>query len=145
MRAQTVSPDLRFEVASVRAASPSDSPFIRLSGVPGPNNTDPGRFTAHTGLYNLILTAYDIPLYRLALDDRSMFVLNVEAKMPVDTTRAQFNVMLQNLLVDRLGLKVHWITKDIDTYVLTVAKGGPKLKTGRAGSTSRRRRRLKKG
>jgi uncharacterized protein (TIGR03435 family) len=48
--------------------------------------------------------------------------------MPVDTTREQFNVMLQNLLADRLGLKVHWASKAIETYSLVVAKGGPKLK-----------------
>jgi uncharacterized protein (TIGR03435 family) len=48
--------------------------------------------------------------------------------MPADTTREQFNVMLQNLLADRLGLKVHWATQQIDTYALVVAKGGPKLK-----------------
>jgi uncharacterized protein (TIGR03435 family) len=54
--------------------------------------------------------------------------MEVEAKMPPNTTRAQFDVMLQNLLADRLGLKVHWITKDVDMYKLTVAKGGSKLK-----------------
>ena len=54
--------------------------------------------------------------------------MDVEAKMPVDTTREQFNVMLQNLLADRLGLKVHWTSKEIDMYALVVAKGGPKLK-----------------
>jgi uncharacterized protein (TIGR03435 family) len=79
---------------------------------------------------NLILMAYDIPLYRLTMPQgyTQQQQLDVEAKMPADTTREQFNVMLQNLLADRFGLKVHWTSKDIDTYVLTVAKGGPKLK-----------------
>jgi uncharacterized protein (TIGR03435 family) len=35
--------------------------------------------------------------------------------------------MLQNLLADRLGLKVHWATGQTDTYNLVVAKGGPKF------------------
>jgi uncharacterized protein (TIGR03435 family) len=52
----------------------------------------------------------------------------VEAIMPADTTREQFSVMLQNLLADRLGLKVHWASKTIDTYSLVIAKGGPKLR-----------------
>ena len=125
LRAQTVSPELRFEVASVRSASRQG---LRSSGVPGPKNTDPGRFSAQLQLFNLIMMAYDIPLYRLDQDDRVTPEFEIEAKMPVDTTREQFNVMLQNLLADRLGLKVHWISKDIDTYVLTVAKGGSKLK-----------------
>jgi uncharacterized protein (TIGR03435 family) len=54
--------------------------------------------------------------------------VDIEATMPVDTTREQFNVMLQNLLADRLALKVHWETRQIDMYALVVAKGGPKLK-----------------
>ncbi len=125
LRAQTVSPTLAFEVASVKLAS---SPGLRRSGVPGPGNTDPGRFSAQLQLFNLIMMAYDIPLYRLEQDDRVTPEFEIEAKMPADTTREQFNVMLRNLLADRLGLKAHWITKDINTYVLTVAKGGPKLK-----------------
>jgi uncharacterized protein (TIGR03435 family) len=36
--------------------------------------------------------------------------------------------MLQNLLAERLGLKVHWITKDIEMYNLVVARGASKLK-----------------
>ncbi len=55
--------------------------------------------------------------------------------MPVDTTREQFNVMLQNLLADRLGLKVHWTTQQIDMYALVPAKGGPKLKPAAPDTT----------
>jgi uncharacterized protein (TIGR03435 family) len=130
-QAQTVSPTLRFEVASVKLASPDDpkGPALRSSGIPGPNNNDPGRFSARTNLLSLVLRAYDIPIYRLVdPDDRLMPLMDVEAKMPVDTTREQFNVMLQNLLADRLGLKVHWVSKEIETYALVVAKGGPKFK-----------------
>jgi uncharacterized protein (TIGR03435 family) len=78
---------------------------------------------------SLILIAYDIPIYRLS-EQSDLYTqrLDVEAKMAVDTTREQFNVMLQNLLADRLGLKVHWATKQIDMYALVVAKGGPKFK-----------------
>ena len=130
-RAQTVSPTLTFEVASVRLAPPPDgrTPARRLSGIPGPNNNDPGRFSARVNLFSLVLTAYDIPVYRLSDEnDLGLMRLDVEATMPVDTTREQFNVMLQNLLADRLGLKVHWASKAIETYSLVVAKGGPKLK-----------------
>jgi uncharacterized protein (TIGR03435 family) len=130
LRAQTVSPTLTFEVASVRLAPPPDerTPGRRLSGIPGPNNNDPGRFSARGYLLSLILTAYNIPIYRLSDEnDLGLMRLDVEAKMPVDTTREQFNVMLQNLLADRLGLKVHWATQQIDMYALVVAKGGPKF------------------
>ena len=131
VRAQTVSPTLTFEVASVRPAPPPDgrTPARRSSGVPGPNNSDPGRFSARLDLMQLVLIAYDIPIYRLSeQSDLYLERVDIEAKMPVDTTREQFNVMLQNLLADRLGLKVHWATRQIDMYALVVAKGGPKFK-----------------
>jgi bla regulator protein blaR1 len=121
LRAQTVSPALRFEVASVRAASPDPrGPGLRSSGIPGPNNNDPGRFRARLNLLNLILIAYDIPLYRLSESgDLYRQQVEIEGIMPVDTTREQFNVMLQNLLADRLGLKVHWTSKEINMYALS--------------------------
>jgi uncharacterized protein (TIGR03435 family) len=131
LRAQTVSPALTFEVASVRLAPLPDgrTPARRSSGVPGPNNTDPGRFSARLDLLNLVLIAYDIPPYRLSeQSDLYTVRLDVEAKMPVDTTREQFNAMLQNLLAERLGLKVHWTSKEIEMYMMVVAKGGPKFK-----------------
>lgn len=129
LRAQTAPPTLRFEVASVKLAPPPvESPARRLSGIPGPNNNDPGRFSARLNLLNLVTIAYDIPGYRLSEEsDLGLVRLDVEAKMPVDTTREQFNLMLQNLLADRLGLKVHWASKIIEVYDLVVAKGGPKL------------------
>ena len=131
VRAQTVSPALRFDVASVRLAPPPDgrSPARGSSGIPGPNNSDPGRFSARLSVLNLVTIAYDIPGYRLSeQSDLGLMRVDVEAKMPVDTTREQFNVMLQNLLADRFGLKVRWATQQIETYSLVVAKGGPKLK-----------------
>ncbi len=131
VRAQTVSPTPAFEVASVRLAPPPDdkTPARRSSGIPGPGNNDPGRFSARLPVLSLILIAYDIPMYRLSeQSDLGLMRLDVEARMPVETTREQFNVMLRNLLADRLGLKVHWATRQIDSYALVVSKGGPKLK-----------------
>ena len=128
VRAQTVSPDLRFEVASVRAGA-LEGRGPRTSGIPGPNNTDPGRFTTRNRLLGLVAMAYDVPLSWLVdPDDRLFLQVEIEAKMPATTTREQFSVMLQNLLADRLGIKVHWATRDMDTYTLVVAKGGPKFK-----------------
>jgi len=84
----------------------------------------------------LVLIAWDIPSYRLSeQSDLYLERLDVEARMPVDTTREQFNVMLQNLLADRLGLKVHWATQQMDMYALVVAKGGPKFKAAAPDST----------
>lgn len=122
-----------FEVASVKAAPPPNGGPIRVmsTGVPGqPGNKDPGRFTTENySISNLITLAYGIPHYRLSAPpelNRTMF--NIQAKMPTDTTKEQFRLMLQNLLAERFGLKVHWETRPMEVYELVVAKGGPKLK-----------------
>ena len=139
-RAQPVSAAARFDVASVRLAPPPDgkTPARHLSGIPGPNNHDPGRFSARGNLLGLILTAYDIPIYRLSDEnDFGLMRLDIEATMPANTTREQFNSMLQSLLADRLGLKVHWTSKPIEMYDLVVAKSGSKLKPAAPDSPER--------
>jgi uncharacterized protein (TIGR03435 family) len=126
-------PALTFEVASVKPAPPSDGRgrTVRATGIPGvPFMKDPGRFTAENfSLANLITLAYDIPHYRLsAAPELNLVMFNIAAKMPVDTTKEQFKAMLQNLLAERFGLKVHWEERQMETYELLLAKSGPKLK-----------------
>jgi uncharacterized protein (TIGR03435 family) len=100
---QTVDPNLAFDVASVKESPPPDGRGIsvRATGVPGGRGPkDPGRFApGNFSLVNLITTAYDIPYYWLSAPGvspgRPMF--NVEARMPVDSTKGQLT-MMQNLL-----------------------------------------------
>lgn len=130
---ETADPAITFEVASIRLAPPPDGRprAVRSTGVPGsPYGTNRGRFTAENfSLPNLILVAYDIPYYRLSAPGLPFNVsFNIEAKMPIDTTKEQFQAMLRNLLAERFGLKVHWVTRQLAMYDLVVAKGGPKLK-----------------
>ena len=124
-----------FEVASVKPAAPPDGRgrTVRATGIPGSAfGKDPGRFTAENfSLPNLITLAYDIPSYRLSgADDLNLVMFDIQAKMPEDTTKEQFQLMLQNLLKERFGLKVHWVDRPMDKYDLVVAKNGPKLKEG---------------
>ena len=53
---------------------------------------------------------------------------DVEAKAEKPSTRDEFREMLQTLLADRFGLAVRTGSKSLPVYVLTVAKGGPRLK-----------------
>src|SRR3974390_3846198 len=66
---------------------------------------------------------------------------NSSAKAP-DTsatlTLDQMRPMLQTLLADRFHLTFHRETKDLPTYRLVVAKGGPKFQPS-AGSDSQAR------
>jgi uncharacterized protein (TIGR03435 family) len=53
---------------------------------------------------------------------------DIDAKAEHAAGRRELLEMLRNLLVDRFKLSFHWETKDVSGYVLTVAKGGPKLR-----------------
>jgi uncharacterized protein (TIGR03435 family) len=55
-------------------------------------------------------------------------LFDVIAKVPDGTTPATANLMLQALLADRFGLVTHRGTQPVPRYVLTVSKGGSKLK-----------------
>jgi uncharacterized protein (TIGR03435 family) len=49
-------------------------------------------------------------------------------KLPLMERWKQMQLMLQAMLADRFDLKAHRESKDLPIYVLTVAKGGPKMK-----------------
>src|SRR5215831_9688942 len=65
----------------------------------------------------------------------SLDLFDVIAKVPDGTTPATANLMLQALLADRFGLVTHRGTQPVPRYVLTIAKGGSKLKAA-SGSGS---------
>jgi uncharacterized protein (TIGR03435 family) len=96
----------------------------------GPGTKDPSRFTCENfDLAALIEMAYDIPYYLLSApgwtaDKR----FDIVAKVPEGTTKEQFRLMQQRLLIERFKLVVHRETKEIPVIELVVAKGGPKLK-----------------
>ncbi len=60
-------------------------------------------------------------------------LFDVVAKVPEGTNMAAANVMLKSLLVERFGLAAHEGTYPVPRYVLSVGKGGSKLKS--AGGT----------
>jgi uncharacterized protein (TIGR03435 family) len=49
----------------------------------------------------------------------------IAATMSPDTTKEQFQLMLQNLLAERFHLVVHHETRMFSGYVLSVARGSP--------------------
>jgi uncharacterized protein (TIGR03435 family) len=59
----------------------------------------------------------------------------IEAKAEHATARAVMQgPMLQVILEDRFQLKLHWETREVPVFALTVAKGGPKLHGFQEGS-----------
>ena len=125
---QSSSAPLTFEAASVRTAPPDRPGGVPVAG--GPGTKDPGLFTGSgIPLLPLVMQAYDLKFrFQLAwLPWMETERYSIRAKVPPGTSKDQFRVMLQNLLVERFALKVHRETRNMSGYWLVVAKGGPKL------------------
>ena len=54
---------------------------------------------------------------------------DIQAKLPEGGKRGQVPAMLQTLLGERLGLRYHKETRELNMYALVVAKSGARLKT----------------
>jgi uncharacterized protein (TIGR03435 family) len=122
-----------FEVASIKPAAmptPDGRGRVAIGGPSGgPGSKDPGRVRyPFTTIRNLMTIAYDVKDFQISgpgTIDSERF--EVTATMPPETTKQQFAVMMQHLLEERFGLKVHRETRELPMYSLTVAKGGPKM------------------
>lgn len=120
---------LTFEVASVKPAAPITSAVMTVRAEGGPGTKEPEKYTVENlDFAALVMYAYDIRRDQITGPDwiRSERY-NIAARVPAGATRAQFRVMLQNLLAERFALKVHWGSKEMPIYQLVLAKGGPKL------------------
>jgi uncharacterized protein (TIGR03435 family) len=126
-----ISPDLRFEVASLK---PSDGTAQGGGIRPAPGGQ---RYQAtNCPIKLMIQVAYRVKAEQIVggpgwLDtDR----YDMEAKAEKASNGDELHVMLINLLVDRLQLKFHREKKDMAMYALTVDKSGPKLTPHEAAS-----------
>jgi uncharacterized protein (TIGR03435 family) len=121
-----------FDAASVKLAGPEVQQPYTITGGPGTN--DPSRFRApHIALFNLLARAFGVSTDQIVgpawiRDLASVNNFTVVATMPPDTTKEQFERMLQNLLVERFHLAFRHEMRDFPGYELVVDKGGPKFK-----------------
>jgi uncharacterized protein (TIGR03435 family) len=118
-----------FEVASVKP-SVTDAAGRGAKGGPGYNSSDPTLFPVRSrSLKSLIVMAHGVEDFRVTggpawiATDR----FDVDAKTAAPATREQMMAMLRNLLADRFQLKVHHQSRQVPSYVLQLAKGGPKF------------------
>lgn len=122
---QTREADLAFEVASVKVSGPQS----QRGSEGGPGTKDPGRYSFNSAtLEDLIGIAYDVKYFQISSKtplERDRFDLAV--KIPEGATKAQFRIMMVNLLADRFHLNAHFESRDYPAYELVVARGGPKL------------------
>jgi uncharacterized protein (TIGR03435 family) len=128
--AQTAENSPAFEVASVKPAAPMTGNFIRVGMRGGPGSSDPGQITyTNVTVKNVLMNAYGVKGFQISgpgwLDSERY---DIVAKLPRGATKAEFMVMLQNLLAERFRLTLHREKKELPMYALVVGKNGPKLK-----------------
>jgi len=128
--AQTAETSPAFEVASVKPAAPIVGNEIRVMMRGGPGTPDPGQITYNNvTVKNVLINAYAVKGFQISgpgwLDSERY---DIVAKLPRGATKAEFMVMLQNLLAERFKLTLHREKKDLPMYALLVGKNGPKLK-----------------
>jgi bla regulator protein blaR1 len=139
LKAQTPA-SKEFEVASIKPSAPQAMGMMRV-GV----EMLPGGRVSMTGVSVkfLIQQAYGVRDFQIAGgpgwigSDR----YDITAKPETASTGDQVKTMIQALLADRFKLKFHRETKELPTYALVVAKGGPKLHASEVqdkGSENRR-------
>src|SRR5690349_22893943 len=120
-----------FEVASIKRSTPD----ARGSAF----NVRGGRFVmTNTPLKRILQFAYfrtDKPPSNDQIIGGPNWIgtdrFDIEAKAEGDgqsIPTEQVGSMLQSLLEDRFQLKAHYETRELPVYILSVAKGGPKLK-----------------
>jgi uncharacterized protein (TIGR03435 family) len=129
--AQAPSTGPRFEVATIRVATLADMRFGLITGGAPRVRSDASNFEIRgASLWTLIRRAYRLELYQEVTgpDWIRGSSYDVFAKLPEGASKDQVPEMLQALLADQLKLVLHREKRDKPVCLLTVAKGGLKLK-----------------
>jgi uncharacterized protein (TIGR03435 family) len=119
-----------FEVASVKVVAPYSPESGRAMIMSGCAKPDPATVRCNNAnLKTLLMRAYDVKDYQIqgpAWMDSDGY--DLMAKVPDGVPADKIPAMLQALLADRFGVRVHKESRVLPAYELSVAKGGPKLK-----------------
>jgi len=138
LQGQTAPARPQFEVASVRPAANATSTAFPAGMVEALRARRPGMIPMdgpdrvhleNWTLLDLIAAAYHVRASEVTgpgwlSDDR----FDIEARVPAGIAQGELNAMLQSLLEDRFGLKVHRATQAAEGFALVVGRDGPKLK-----------------
>ncbi len=122
----------KFDAATVKLDNRGIRVGLNVAMRGGPGTSDPGLFSLSYGqpLKLLISKAWDMPSDQIAgpswLDDSPGNLYLISATLPPGTTKEQFLLMWQDLLIERFHLALHRETKNFPGYDLVVA-GKPKL------------------
>ena len=121
-----------FDAASVKMVKLASHPVFANRG--GPGTSDPGRVhICCVGMFSLLMRAYDVEIDQIVgppwiMENMGPDLYQVDATMPPDTTKAQYQAMMQELLRERFHLEFHREKRNFPGYELLIAEGGPKLR-----------------
>jgi uncharacterized protein (TIGR03435 family) len=127
---QTTPAKLTFEVATIKPAPPINPAAILAGQMPhvGMNVQGTRVDIGYMSLMELIVNAFKVRPYQVNGPDwMKTERFDILAKMPDGTTKDDVPQMLQALLTERFGMKVHRDSREDPIYALVVAKGGSKL------------------
>jgi uncharacterized protein (TIGR03435 family) len=129
--AQDVGGPPSFEVASVAPSAPPNG----MPSMPSMRNS-PG-FVSYIGLplKALLVIAYGVKPYQISGPPwMETERYDVRAKFPPDTPQDRIPVMMQGLLTERLGIKMHREQRYSSVLALVVGKSGPKFKESQSST-----------
>lgn len=118
-----------FDVATIKPSKPER---------PGKAFGFRGRsfITVNTNMNDLVAFAYGLHAKQIvgAPDwfGSDLFDIDGVPDVPGQPSLKQMGVMVQKLLADRFKLTFHHEQRDLSVYILTIAPGGPKMKTSTA-------------
>jgi uncharacterized protein (TIGR03435 family) len=124
-----------FDVVSVKVVKLASHPVFGNAG--GPGTSDPGRVhLCCVGMFSLVMRAYDVELDQISgpswiMDNMGPNLYQIDATMPANTTRAEFQLMMRELLEERFHLEAHRERRNFPGYELVVADGGLKMTESR--------------
>jgi uncharacterized protein (TIGR03435 family) len=115
-------------VASVKHSVPNSGVPPSIRG--GPGSSSPGQFAAtNVSLKDLLINAFGLNSYQLSGPAwLASEHYDIVAKIAPGTTKDEFQIMQQSLLVECFDLKFHYEGRPATGYVLSVDKGGPKIR-----------------
>jgi uncharacterized protein (TIGR03435 family) len=121
-----------FDAVSVKVVKLASHPVFGNSG--GLGTSDPGRIhLCCVGMFSLVMRAYDVELDQIIgpswiMENMGPDLYQVDATIPPNTTKAQYQLMMQRLLRERFHLEMHREKRSFPGYELVIAQGGPKFK-----------------
>ena len=120
------------EVAAINQVLYTDqtrSEVLSGSKRPGMTVTDARVSISYMSLAELLRRAFRVEPYQLSgpewLDELRF---DIQATIPLGSTRDQVPAMLQTLLAQRFGLTMHRESREVPAYLLVVGKDGPKFR-----------------